>query len=121
MSVDQIAFAGHSEIAGMVPEKQGLYVVKAALGGIGILDTAQAQTAGEFFELSVGEHLAQKALATIGMRSAFLVKCNDAGPFLTAVLEVVQSVIDEGGGVPDAIYCKYAHYCNWLSLSSTIL
>jgi hypothetical protein len=104
-----------------VAEKKGFHIVETALGSVGILDTAYTQGSRKGFEFPVGEHFAQKALAAIGMRSAFLVKCNDAGPLLTAVLEVVQPVLDEGGCVPDAVNCKYAHYCNWLSLSSTIL
>lgn len=53
------------------------------------------------------------------VRLTFLVKGNDAGSFLTTVLEVVKPVIDEGRCVLDAVNCKYAHYSIELSLSST--
>ena len=65
------------------------------------------------------EYFTQKALSPVRMRKAFLVKGNDAGSFLTSVLEVVKPVIDESRCVLNAVYCKYAHYSIELSLSST--
>ena len=107
--IHQVAFAGDGEIARVVPEIQRLDVVQAALGGVGVLDAADAHAAGQVVQFAVGEDLAQQALAAVAVADAVLIEGDDAAAFLAAVLQVVQAVIYKGRGAGDAGNCKYSH------------
>ena len=90
-------------------EEQGLHVVQAALGGVGIFDAANAQVPFERLDLTVGEDFAQKAQAPVTVVGSVLVEGGNAAAFLSAVLKVVKAVVDMGCGVFDAIYSKNSH------------
>ena len=118
--IHQVAFPGHGKVSGMVAEEQGFHIVETTLGSVGILDAAHAQGPRELLEFPVGKYLAQQSLPAIGMRRALLIKGDDAGAFLAAVLQVVKPVIDKGRCVLDAVNCQYTHYLSPFSLSNTI-
>ena len=107
--VDHVSLARQGEITGQMMEKQGLHVVQAALGGIGILHAAESLRAGKGLEFPVGEDLAQQAQPAVAVRLAALVKRADSTAFLSPVLEVVKAIVDQGCGVRDAIDCQYTH------------
>ena len=107
--VHHIAIGRYGEVSAAVVEEQRLYVVQAAFGGIGILDTANTQVAQQMGHFPIGEDFAQQAQATVTVILTVLVKGGNATAFLAAVLEVMQTVIDSRSGVGDAIYSKNSH------------
>ncbi len=101
--------AGDGEVAGVVVEEQGLHIVEAALGGIGILHAANPQMAGQLIQFAIGENLAQQALPPVPVTLPFMVEGDNTAAFLPPVLKVVQTIIDESGRVFHAIYSQNTH------------
>ena len=109
LGIHQVTVAGDAEVAGMVAEEERAHVVQAAPGGVRVLDAADAQGTLELAHLSVVENLVQEAQAAVAMRVAVRVEGSDAAAFLAAVLEVVETVVDVGRGVRNAVNSKYTH------------
>ena len=109
LGVHQVAVACHGEVAGPVMEEHGLDVVQSFLACIRILHAADAEGTLELGDLVVVEYLVEKAEAAIAVALAVLVEGGDAAAFLSPVLQVMQTVIDKGRCVLDAVYCKNSH------------
>ena len=107
--VDDIAVGGHRKVAAAVVEKQRLHIVQASLGVVRILYAAYAERSFEMGNLPVGEDFAQKAKATVAVILSILVEGGYSTAFLSAVLKVVQTIIDPCRGVLDAEYCQNSH------------
>ena len=90
-------------------EEDGLDVVQALPGCVGIFHASDAEAALKLLELDVVEDLVEKSEPAEAVTLAVLVEGGDAAAFLSPVLEIVKTVIEQGRSVLDAIYCKNSH------------
>ncbi len=109
-SVGEIAVMADRKAAGIELGEQRLHVAQDGGARGGVADMADGGVAGQAFDhFAAGEGVADKAEAAFTVETA-TVKGDDAGGFLAAVLEGVQSERGDGGGLGVAEDPKHAAF-----------
>ena len=106
--VGEIAVMADRESAGIEFGEQRLHVAQDGLAGRGVADMADGGSAGQAFDhFAAGKGVADEAEAPLGMKPV-AVKGDDAGGFLAAMLQGVQSERGDGGGFGMAENAEHA-------------
>ena len=109
-AVGEVSVVPQRHVAVVEPEDERLDVVGGARSGGGITHVADRLVAGEPSDLAlVAEHLGQQSEAAVPDEMAVVVG-DDAGAFLTAVLQCVESEIRQAGGVRVTPYAEDAAF-----------
>ena len=108
LGIHEVAVSGDREVPGIVMEEKGLDIVQSALRLVGVLHAADADLALEAVEDSGIEHFIDQSERTVTV-TLFALESHDAGSFLPAVLQGMETVIDDCGRLLDAICSENAH------------
>ena len=108
--VGEIAVVADGETAGIEFGEQRLHVAQDGGARGGVADMADGHIAGQALDhLAAGEGVADQAEAALGVEAA-AVEGDDAGGFLAAMLEGVQSERGDGGGLGVAEDAEHAAF-----------
>ena len=109
-AVGQVAVVADGEAAAFEFGEQRLHVAQDGLAGGRIADMADGGGAGQAVDdFAAGKGVADEAQAALGME-ALAVEGNDAGGFLTAMLERMQAERGDGGGIRMAEDAEHAAF-----------
>ena len=108
--VGEIAVVADREAAGIEFGEQRLHVAQDGRAGRGVADMADGDVAGQALDhLAAGEGVADEAEPAFGVEAA-AVEGDDAGGFLAAMLQGVQSERGDGGGLGVAEDAEHAAF-----------
>ena len=96
--VDQVAVVGDADRQAFVGGHEGLGIDDVRLAGGGIADMTGGQVAGKALQGTFAEDIGNQAHVLVN-QNFFAVSGHNAGAFLAAMLEGIQSEIDKLGGV----------------------
>ena len=98
-AVGEVAVVAQGHISIMETENERLNVVGAARAGSGVAHVANRPVSLQAFDFSlVAEHLGQQTRSAMTDKMTVIVRDN-AGAFLTTMLQRVQTEVGESGGV----------------------
>lgn len=98
------------EIAGIVTEKERLDIVQTATAGGGITDVAHGHGALQSREICLVEYFRHKTFAFDASEIPVIIDGNDTAAFLAPVLERMESIIDQIGGIRNPINSEDAAF-----------
>ncbi len=101
--IDKVAVVRKGEITGVVAEKERLHIVQPAASGSGIAHVADCHGTFQSRKIVFVKHLRHKPFAFHSLQDAVFVHGNNAAALLPPVLERMQAVIDQTGGIRNAV------------------
>jgi hypothetical protein len=109
-AVGEVAVVADSEAASVEFRKQRLHVAQNGAPGSRVTNMADGGVAGQpVDDLAARKSIADKSKAPLGMKP-LAVKGNDAGCFLAAMLQRVQTERGDGGRIGMAENAEYAAF-----------
>ena len=106
-AIGEVAVVAYGEAAGVELGKQGLHITQDGFAGGRIADMADGCVAGQAIDdFAAGKRIADQAEAALGVKAP-PVERHDAGGFLAAMLQGVQSERGNRGGIRMTEYAEY--------------
>ena len=110
LGIHYVAIVGESEIAVFVTEVEGLNVVQSSASVGGVAHVAYAHRALQLTQLVCIEDVRNQSQTLAAVEFAVSVHADYAATLLTPVLQGVQAVVEQRGGVCDVIYSENAAF-----------
>ena len=101
-------------------EKERLDILRTLAAGIAVTDVADGHTPRKLGQLLFIEHLAYKSVSFNPVELTCRSYSNDTASLLASMLESVQAVICQAGGIIDTIYSKNATFVVELVIPVTV-
>ena len=101
-AVHDVAVVGKGEVAAVVAEEEGLYVVESAAARSGIPHVAYGAVTLERGQFGVVEHFGHEAEALYPLQPPVIVRGHYSAAFLTPVLQGMEAVVCQFSGIGNA-------------------
>ena len=106
--IDDVAVVGQREVARVVVEEEGLDVLQAAAPRRRVADVADGHAALQPGELLALEDLRHEPAALVAAKLARVIDADDTAPLLPAVLQRMQPVVGQRGGLLGTVDAEHA-------------